>query len=375
MTIESTDVTATDSVTIETTAYNEIPTPSEEPEVKYFYTLHELLSRPKPKHRYLLEGMLQKVGVGFVVGTPDGGKSMLCRDLCLSIIGKKSNFLGLPMYAEHKRAIYVSTEDGDIETQDVLEKMVQGRNLAEEDKQRLEFLISEDVTTKDMLRLLAAKLEENRVDLIILDAYGDLFDEKDGNSSMAVRKFLKRFGKLAKQYECLILFIHHVNKSGYDDIPKQIHVQGSSAVVQKARVVVSLTSHPDDYTLKYSLVIKGNAVAQAFKEKAIELRFSKDNFSFTPTGIRKDRHELSDSPTGFAGRRDYSKIFLPEEDVVGLVELQRRTLAMWDIDPTTAKQEIPKALVKDGDGYANPRRPRVQAQAIAIDEFNQQYAL
>src|SRR5579872_4363955 len=59
----------------------------------------------------LLHPYIPRVGITAVVGMPDSGKSMLCRNLALAVTFGEDEFLGLPLNAIHHRALFVTTED------------------------------------------------------------------------------------------------------------------------------------------------------------------------------------------------------------------------------------------------------------------------
>ncbi len=59
----------------------------------------------------LLEPVLQQVGIAAVVGSSDTGKSAFLRELAVAISAGKREFLGLPLRARYRRAVYISTED------------------------------------------------------------------------------------------------------------------------------------------------------------------------------------------------------------------------------------------------------------------------
>jgi len=51
------------------------------------------------------------------------------------------------------------------------------------------------------------------------DSFGDIFKGGDSNNNMAMRNTVKTFDKIAKKHNCLILFVHHINKGAYRQAP------------------------------------------------------------------------------------------------------------------------------------------------------------
>ena len=105
---------------------------------------------------------------------------------------------------------------------------------------------------KDVIESITQLLETESIDLIIVDAYSDVFEE-DMNHANKVRQFLTEYGKLADQYGCAILFMHHYGKG---DRTKAKHkILGSAGFEQKMRSILSLDRKDDQSFLK---TIKNN---------------------------------------------------------------------------------------------------------------------
>lgn len=109
--------------------------------------------------------------------------------------------------------------------------------------------IFDNETIIDALRL---QLEIEDYDLIIVDAYSDIF-VGDMNQSNQVRKFLTDYGLLAGIYDCAILFMHHFGK-GIKTSDKH-RILGSSGFEQKMRSVLSLSNNDGNVHLQ---TIKNN---------------------------------------------------------------------------------------------------------------------
>lgn len=167
-------------------------------------TGYELLKQENDEIPWLVENLLQSVGVGAVVGSSDTGKSSFLRQLATSVATKQNDFLGWPINAIYHRAIYVSTEDDERTVSFLLKKQAKGRMVSDELYKNLRFVFDTD----NLLETLESLLKESRVDLIIIDAFSDLFIGQM-NANNEVRGFLNRYSQLAQKYECLVLFLHH----------------------------------------------------------------------------------------------------------------------------------------------------------------------
>src|SRR5690606_35120136 len=81
-----------------------------EHEDKTSYTAMELLEFGDHELPMLVEGLIPKTGLFALVGTSDVGKSLLMRQLAVSV-ARDEVFLGFILNATHNRVIIVNTED------------------------------------------------------------------------------------------------------------------------------------------------------------------------------------------------------------------------------------------------------------------------
>ena len=96
---------------------------------------------------------------------------------------------------------------------------------------------------------------------------------------MAMRNTVKTFDRIAKHHNCLILFVHHINKGAYRVAPGQEHIQGGAGLVQKVRLAIVLSE--GEGNIRYFTVVKGNYCPKMYKENSLELNFSEETFLFS----------------------------------------------------------------------------------------------
>jgi len=146
----------------------------------------------------------------------------------------------------------------------------------------LRIVFADVLNQKEILNTLNKELAKEPVDLVVVDSFGDIFKENDSNNNMAMRNTVKDYDRLAKKYDCLILFTHHINKGGYRQSPGQEHIQGGSGLVQKVRLALQLSE--GDGNIRYLSVVKGNYCPKEYKANSLELLFSEQTFLFKNTG-------------------------------------------------------------------------------------------
>jgi RecA-family ATPase len=257
---------------------------------KNYITAYELLAdSDKPKQKQLLEGVFESTGLACIAGSTDTGKSMLLRDLCISITQEEESFLGYKLNTRSHTAIFVSTEDSKEMTTDLLG--IQYEGLLHESQNRLKFLFNPE----SVLDSLGKVLDEGPADIVVLDCFGDIF-EGDPIRSNEVRSFLKKFQRLSEEYNCLILFLHHTNKRSESDAPSKHNLHGGQGFQAKMRTVVELRRDPNFSEKRHFCIVKGNYLRDEQKDKSYVLYFDKDNLRFNSKGERAEYSTLYDTP-------------------------------------------------------------------------------
>jgi RecA-family ATPase len=274
--------------------------------LKLFNFEHEEL----PK---LLDPLFPKIGLASLVGSSDTGKSTLLRQLAISVSLGLDEFIGYKLFPQHQNVIFISTEDDPTSTSISIKKPI-SKIIQDTDKDinllnhlRFIFEVDTNLTNPDnIFNVLEKELKSNPTDLIIVDAFTDIFSG-DINSSTKVREFLNQFSKIAKTYNCLILFLHHTGKKASKFSASKDNVLGSQAFEAKMRVVLELKPFPNDENLRTLTITKGNYISSKLKKYSKILSFDEDTLLFSDTG----KEVLSDSITSLAYTNPKKDSMLP----------------------------------------------------------------
>jgi hypothetical protein len=148
-----------------------------------------------------------------------------------------------------------------------------------------------------------------------IDSFGDIFKGGDSNNNMAMRNTVKTFDKIAKKHNCLILFVHHINKGAYRQAPGQEHIQGGAGLMQKVRLGIQL-SEGDNNTRCFT-VVKGNYCPKEYKQNSLVLDFSEETFLFSNTGKLIPTSELGTQPNEDKKEEKYSELESIAEEIFG----------------------------------------------------------
>lgn len=259
---------------------------------KVIYNAVELMEMGEDETRYLIEPIFPQKGSAVIAGKPDTGKSQFARQLCIQVALGIKEFIGFEINPIHNKSIYVATEDNLEATRFLLSKQVNG--LGEKAKENLRFMFADTMEQAEILIQLENALTEEPADLVVVDSFGDIFKGGDTNNNMAMRNTVKAFDKIAKQYNCLILFVHHINKGAYRVAPGQEHIQGGAGLVQKVRLAIQLSE--GEGNIRYFTVVKGNYCPKEYKQNSLELNFSEETFLFSNTGRLIPTSDLGTQP-------------------------------------------------------------------------------
>ncbi|WP_375418299.1 AAA family ATPase [uncultured Hymenobacter sp.] len=257
-----------------------------------FITARALMEDASDKMATLLDPILPKTGLVALVGSSDTGKSAFLRQLALAVALGDDTFLGLPLSLTHQRAVYVSTEDDQRSVSFLTRKQTSRRLNPPADYERLLYLFE----SEDLEAQLDELLSLYPVDLIVLDAFSDLFEGRL-NDSQFVRAFFKPFRQLATKHGCLVILLHHTGKYKDEQVPSKHHVVGSQAFEAKMRMVMELRADPVYPELRHLCVLKGNYLGREDKEASHVLTFD-ENLTFHPTGQRQMLETLTKAPQG-----------------------------------------------------------------------------
>lgn len=271
-----------------------LPIPAVDPVEKTSYNAVELLALGNTKPQYLLEPLFPQKGTSVIAGKPDTGKSQFARQLCIQVALGLPDFLGFHLNPIHKSAIYVATEDSLESTTYLLKTQLEG--LQKPAEENLRFIFADTMEQAEILESLEAELKKAPADLVVVDSFGDIFKGGDSNNNMAMRNTVKAFDKIAKQQNCLILFVHHINKGAYRLTPGQEHIQGGAGLVQKVRLAIQLSE--GEGSIRYFTVVKGNYCPKEFKANTLELNFSEETFLFSFSGKMLPTSEIGLKPDG-----------------------------------------------------------------------------
>ena len=217
-------------------------------------------------HRQWLYGVDLIRGEITVAASPGGGgKTSLALGMAISIATGKS-ILGERIWGTHElRSLYINAEDSGVEMRRRTWAFCLRHGIAEHELDRLYVAGTDDPRVKGLsfLRTLDRsssgldhagfkRLEELvvllRPDLVVIDPLIVLCGGGNINDNAAMSLVILELKRLAINFECAILIIHHTNKGG--EPGKAEAVTGASAIVNLARRAIMPVTMTDDEAIK-----------------------------------------------------------------------------------------------------------------------------
>lgn len=288
------------------------------------FSASELLSRRIEEIPCLLSPILPKVGICAVAGSSDVGKSSFLRQLAISVTLGDTHFLGFRLKAEHRKVVYVSTEDDEYAISFLLNKANTDRHQPPDRYDGLSFIFE----TENLLQRLRSQLSQHPVDLVIIDCFSDLYG-RSMNDSNQVRTFLNDYSQLAQHFKCLFMFLHHTGKKTDDLLPSKHNLLGSQGFEAKMRLVIELRVDRAMPDIRHLCIVKGNYLPRQFKTESFALRFD-DNLCFTDTGERKPFSELIDTKQELKDQvRVMKGTGLPQKDIAEKLGISPATVSRY----------------------------------------------
>lgn len=261
-----------------------------EAEEKTNYTLSELLALEIEEEECLFSPVFTRSGIAVLVGGSDSGKTNLCRQMVMSVATGR-DFLKWEFRGIHQRAYFYSSEDDETQTAIKVKRNNKTLQIPAKCAENLTFIFD---TPDDLATDLEQRLTKDPADLVIIDTLSDYMANEglDVTKNVDVRKFYGKFAKIARQFNCLILFNHHTGKRTSMFAPDKDNTLGAQSIEAKPRLAMELRTDPDNPDIKHLCVTKCNYLGSDYKTKSFALVMD-ENFVFKSTGERKDINDLA----------------------------------------------------------------------------------
>lgn len=241
--------------------------------LKVVQSAREIAQRQIPENRFIWGKFLVTNSLNAIVGSSGVGKSNFFRGIGLAFANGDKEYLGLPIYPVHKKVLIISSEDN----ADSLTAIYQDfHNIEENDPayDNLYFITDiQNLLNGNGPTELESILKELKIDLLLIDAFSDVFNGQSSNDTNQVRKFMTYFNQLGEKYSYTTVFLHHFNKKGHDLDGQRIKsIMGSDGFLQKVRSLVLMTKTRNSETIELRLGKANRATNKNLKE-VLKIKF------------------------------------------------------------------------------------------------------
>lgn len=252
-------------------------------EYRTVYSASELFSMGEESIPCLINPIIPKVGIFTIYGSSDTGKSMLFRQLAISI-AKGTDFLGFNINATSNKVVFIATEDDHISTGYLLRKQAGSSKGLEN--------ITMNFETENIPEFLENHLSNNEADLIIIDCFSDVFGQNLVDTAL-IRQNLNVYRGISNKYKCAIGFLHHSGKRTQNLVPSKDNILSGQGFEAKMRLAIELRNDPLDGDIKHLCIVKGNYLSSEHKSASYKLSFDTNTFLFSNTGERTNYEDLA----------------------------------------------------------------------------------
>ncbi len=239
------------------------------------HSMRSYLNSDYPVEDFLVGSVIPKRGLFCFYGDSACGKSSLFKELAMAVVSGK-NFLSWSTFAEHRRVVYLSTEDEENDIKLTVHKFKQGWKAKGFDVENcnIDFVYG----SFEWYRRVETLLQNAPADLLLVDTLGDLMNGEDSNSESNVRKVLEKLMTLGRKYGCAVGFLHHTNKSSEINgaKPSKHSASGSGAITKKPRLAVQVTRQDKSNDMLGLCFEKANTLGKEVTDYIWEVHFDKE---------------------------------------------------------------------------------------------------
>jgi RecA-family ATPase len=298
-------------------------------------TWTELASLDTTEAPMLWDGLLPSNEIAILAGMSGLGKSTIARQLACAIARGDETFLSRKLNAPHKRAIYISCEDGRIKTARIL------KNSAGQAHEGLIMYWGSMMNLEDILGEIDSEMSQSPVDLVVIDSLRSKFGKGNINDNSDVERYFEKFAPFSE--DTVLLFLHHIRKSAHKKEPEQGDILGGDSVVGRARAVLMLTATDKRGTERFLHMEKENDISDEFKTEALVLNFDSVTKLYSTEGTRKPVSEIGRNLIGNETEIEWSDLFEPEGRLSNK-QISRRIEDEYAVSRATAQRRVRDAI-------------------------------
>lgn len=233
------------------------------------YSAMDMFKMEITDYPFLIKDIIPTSSISGIIAPSETGKSTFLSQLALSVV-RNEDFLGLNCNSEHKRVLWIATEENAAQIAVRIKKQINSETDA---LNNLEFALN----VENAVEYIEKACNVKQYDLIILDCYGDL-NTQDTNSVSETRRFMNQYFKLAQKYNVAIMMVHHISKAASSSKLDKNSSIGSTGFADKIRHLIGLEPSKNEANIVELKILKSNLISQEQKKIVRKLKFNDMNF-------------------------------------------------------------------------------------------------
>ncbi|MEP2061425.1 MAG: AAA family ATPase [Ekhidna sp.] len=212
------------------------------------------------------------------------GKSTLLRQIAYSVGYGLNDFCGFDVKKNGKVLVLAS--------EDIIESLSfylnsLPKNVSQQFCGNVQYLLNGSTFRKD----LKEACKHENYSLILVDAFGDVFNGTNSNSADDVRSFYNEFQEICNEHNCSVIFLHHNTKASENNSSHKNNASGSQAIQARPRVTMELKRNRTDNERILSFG-KHNYISDKERKKRYRLRFENLHYSLIEVKDDIDNYEI-----------------------------------------------------------------------------------
>lgn len=214
------------------------------------FTVQDAINNQEAGTAWLVPGLLPRVGLQLLGGSPKVGKSVLVYSLIYSV-AVSGEFLGLPV--KKGKVLLIQAEEGETLCMSRLQESGFSSLESLEQINSLDVTILKSFSLKNDLAKLATRLSREEYQLVVIDSLRKVTaDEPVSENSADFGKGVYALQRVINEVGCAGILIHHLRKTGASD-----KVKSPGDIVERFSGSSAITSAPDGLMALFHSVVDG----------------------------------------------------------------------------------------------------------------------
>ena len=270
---------------------------------------NEVLQKLIPEQEFLIDKLINKPSISFIVGETGCGKSWLAMNLATSVAIGAEKFLSYKIKKKVK-VLYVNTE---LNSRDFERRLQLVWNSLPEKGDLKNFIVRTVGTDMDLWETLNSDCEVHRPDSLIIDC-DYLAHDKNENNGTHMKEELSKYKSLMEKFNLAIIIVHHTKKGVKYEQMHNDQMMGSSILARKADTIIQMRFSGTDKNKRIIIPTKFRHVPDAEKRCRL-LSWNPETHWFSDEGETDESEHIRRHAREAREEIDFNMIFQDKKEM------------------------------------------------------------